>query len=161
VRAGIVAVLVLLLTAGPPGRLTAQVMDSVPKPHIPPLVHYGKWATLGASVALGAMAHAKNQDAEAIYGSLRRRCFDTPANCLIGADGRYLDPGSEALYDRTTRLDHQAARLLIGAEVSFAASAVGFVWELMHRRDKTPTIPFEPRVEQTPTATKVGLNFRF
>jgi hypothetical protein len=152
---------ILLVCACVPVRLCAQVVDTVPKPHFPALVHYGKWATLGASVALGAMAHAKNQDAEAVFRDLRQRCFDTPANCLVGADGRYLDPESEALYGRTTRLDHQAARLLIGAEVSFAATAVGFVWELMHRKDGTPTIPFEPRVEQTPTATRIGLTFRF
>lgn len=136
--------------------------DSAPRRRsAPPLVHYGKWVTLGSSIALGALAHAKNQDAKASFGTLRQRCFDVPVSCLVGGDGRYLDPGTEALYDETTRLDHQASRLLIGAEISFAASAVGFVWELMHRRDQTPTIPFEPRVEQTPSATRVSLTFRF
>ena len=146
---------------GPPDRLTAQVVDTVPKLHIPPVVHYGKWVALGSSVVLGVMAHSRNQDAEATYQSLRDRCFATPVSCLIGTDGRYLDPGSEGLYTETRRLDRQASRLLIGTEVTFVASAVGFVWELMHRKDTTPTIPFEPRVEQTSTATRVGVSFRF
>lgn len=124
-------------------------------------VHYGKWAALGGSVVFGVMAHSRNQDAEATYQSLRQRCFDSPVSCLTGTDGRYLDAASEELYTETRRLDRQASRLLVGAEVTFVASAVGFVWELMHRKDRTPTIPFEPRVEQTPTATKVGLTFRF
>ena len=138
-----------------------SAIDTVPKQPVPGYIHYGKWAALGGSVVLGVLAHSKNADAEATYQSLRQRCFDTPVDCLVGADGRYLDVSSEALYDRTRVLDHQASRLLIGAEVSFVASAAGFVWELMHRKDQTPTIPFEPRVEQTPTATRVGLTFRF
>jgi len=158
---GLVSVLAVLLTAGPPGRLTAQTPDSLITPRIPPAVHYGKWAALRGSVVLGALAHAKNSDAEATYQQLRQRCFDQPFDCLVGPDGRYLDASSEALYDRTRVLDRQASRLLIGAEVSFVASAAGFVWELMHRKDKTPTIPFEPRVEQTPTATRVSLTLRF
>ncbi|MBW8773103.1 MAG: hypothetical protein JF590_07440, partial [Gemmatimonadetes bacterium] len=152
---GVVALAVVLLAVGPPDRLTAQTPDSLRATRIPPAVHYGKWVALGGSAVLGVLAHSKNQDAEATYQSLKDRCFSNPANCLIGGDGRYLDASSEALYDRTRVLDHQAARLLIGAEASFIASAAGFVWELMHRQDRTPTIPFEPRVEQTPTATRV------
>lgn len=152
---------IMVLCACGPVRLCAQAPDTIPKPHIPPAVHYGKWVALGGSVVFGVMAHSRNQDAEATYRSLQDRCFDDPVSCLIGPDGRYLDPATEGLYTETRRLDRQASRLLIGAEVTFVASAAGFIWELMHRKDQTPTIPFEPRVEQTPTATKVGLTFRF
>jgi hypothetical protein len=157
----VVFAVVVLLTAGPPGRLTAQATDSLLTPRIPPVVHYGKWVALGGSMAFGVLAHSKNHDSEATYQSLKDRCFSAPANCLIGGDGRYVDPTSEGLYQQTRTLDRQASRLLIGAEVSFVASAAGFVWELMHRKDKTPTIPFEPRVETGPTSTRVSLTVRF
>jgi hypothetical protein len=131
------------------------------RPSVPPLVRYGKWIALGGAGALGYVANARNHDAEATYRSLRTRCFDVPFSCLIGPDGHYTDPVSEGLYTRTQRLDREASRYLIGAEVAVAAAAVGFVWELMHRQDRTPTIPFEPRVEQSSTSTRVGLTFRF
>ena len=150
-----------VLALWPPCCLAAQAPDSLVTPRISPAVHYGKWATLGGSVILGVLAHSKNQDAEATYQSLRDRCFADPVSCLVGADGRYLDAGTEGLYDRTRTLDRQASRLLIGAEVTFVASAVGFVWELMHRKDRTPTIPFEPRVEAGLTTTRVGVTVRF
>lgn len=147
-----------------PVRQSGEPSDTAPAPQrrsAPALVHYGKWAALGGSVVFGVLAHSRNQDAEATYQSLRDRCFADPVSCLTGTDGRYLDPASEGLYTETRRLDRQASRLLIGAEVTFVASAAGFLWELMHRKDRTPTIPFEPRVEAGSTATRVGVTVRF
>jgi hypothetical protein len=153
--------LVALFCAAAPLRLCAQSLDTIPKPRIPAYVRYGKWVALGAAAGLGATAYSRNQDAETTYETLRQRCFATPLACMLASNGTYTDPQNEALYDKTRTLDHQAARYLIGAELTFAGAAVGFVWELTHRHDKPHTIPFEPRVEQTSTATHLGLSVRF
>lgn len=144
-----------------PTRLSAQTPDSINRPRIPPVVRYGKWVALGGAAALGFVAHSRNQDADARYQALRDRCFDDPTFCQVGPNGHYLDPVSERLYTDTRRLDREAARFLISAEVAVAATAVGFVWEVMHREDRPPTIPFQPRIEAGLTTTRVGLTFHF
>lgn len=157
----IVVAALSFLCAAAPLRLSAQTIDTVPKPHVPSAVRYGKWLALGGAAVLGTMAHARNQDAEDNYQALRDRCFEVPNSCALDPNGQYVDPVSEGFYTETQRLDRQASRLLIGAEVALAATAVGFVWELLHRKDETPNIPFEPRVEAGMTATRVGVVVRF
>ena len=155
---GAAVMLALLLGAG--ARLSAQALDTIPKP-VPRVVHIGKWVALAGAATLGALAHDRSTAADASYDELRRRCFNDPVTCFTGPDGRYLDPVSEGLYQDANRLDHQATRLLIGAEVTFAAAAVGFIWELTKPRGPTGNIPFEPSVEATPRATRLGLVVRF
>lgn len=161
-RGRMTAIAILAATcAYAPARLCAQALDTIPKPRVPSLVRYGKWVALGGAAALGFVAHSRNQDAEARYQALRDRCFDDPTFCQVGPNGHYLDPVSERLYTDTRRLDREAARFLISAEVAVAATAVGFVWEVMHREDRPPTIPFQPRIEAGLTTTRVGLTFHF
>ena len=146
-------------SADPPIRPSA--LESVPKPRVPSYVRYGKWVALGGAVVLGYQANRSHQDANDSYQALRDRCFDIPLSCEIMPSGRYADPVSERLYLVTRDSDHRAARYLIGAEVSFAAAAVGFVWELLKREDRTPNVPFEPRLETGMTSTRVGVTVRF
>ena len=153
--------LALLLCVSAPLRLCAQTLDTVPKPRVPSFVRYGKWVALGGAIALGYQANQAHQDANDSYDTLRDRCFEIPLSCALRPDGRYADPVSERLYADTRGSDHRAARYLIGAEVSFAAAAVGFVWELLKREDRTPNIPFEPRVEAGAASTRVGVTVRF
>jgi hypothetical protein len=138
--------------------------DTAPAPQrrsAPAYVRYGKWVALGGAFALGYQADQSHQDANDSYQALRDRCFQFPLSCTLMPSGHYSDPVSERLYTDTRDSDHRAARFLVGAEVSFALAAVGFVWELVKREDRTPNIPFEPRVEATPTSTRVSLTFRF
>jgi hypothetical protein len=146
-------------SADPPMRPSA--IDTVPKPRVPSYVRYGKWVALGGAFALGLRANALHQDANESYQTLRDRCFQDTFACSQLPDGRYADPVSERLYADTRDRDHQAARYLIGAEVSFALAATGFIWELLKHEDRTPNIPFEPRVEAGATTTRVGVAFRF
>ena len=148
------------LCVAAPLRLCAQVVDTVPK-RAPAVVHYGKWVALAGVVALGAGAKINNDRAEESYDELQAYCFNSPTSCVIGPGGGYLDPTAEALYDETTMLDRRAGRYLIAAEVTFAVAVAGFVWELVDRKEHPPNIPFEPRVEYTPVATKVGVSVRF
>ena len=158
-RLGIV--LVLVASALHTGPLAGQVVDTVPKPHVPAVVHYGKWVALAGVVALGAGAKVNNDRAEESYDDLQAYCINSPASCVVGPGGGYIDPAAEALYDETTMYDRRAGRYLIAAEVTFAAAVAGFVWELIDRKENPKTIPFEPRVEYTPVATKVGVSVRF
>lgn len=151
---------VVLFCASAPLRLCAQTPDSLNLPHVPAVVHYGKWATLAGSIYLGVTAQQRHADANDTYNALRASCNSTPTGCSL-VSGRYSDPGNEVLYQETRRLDHQAARYLIGAEALFAASAAGFVWDLIESRPRQRNIPFHPRVEPTEGATRVSLTIRF
>ncbi|HEX7918475.1 MAG TPA: hypothetical protein VF454_03680 [Gemmatimonadales bacterium] len=153
--------LALLLCVSAPLRLCAQTTDTIPKPRVPSYVRYGKWVALGGAIALGYQANQSHQDANDSYQTLRDRCFSTPLACEIMPSGRYADAVSEQLYLVTRDRDHRAARYLVGAEVSFAAAAAGFVWELLKREDRTPNVPFEPRIEAGATSTRGGLTVRF
>jgi hypothetical protein len=154
-------VLLIALAILPTCQLASQTLDTVPKPRVPAVVHYGKWVALAGVVALGAGAKVNNDRAEESYDELQGYCFASPASCVTGPGGGYIDPTAEALYDETTMHDRRAGRYLIAAEVTFAVVVAGFVWELVERKENPPTIPFEPRVEYTPRATKVGVSLRF
>lgn len=152
--------LTLLLGVSASRPLSAQTPDSLHLPRISPTVHYGKWLALGGATALGFVSAGRHHDANAAYNTLQSRCDADPTGCqLVG--GKYVDPVNEGLYQDTRRLDHQAARFLIGAETLFAGAALGFVWELMHHHDEPRNIPFEPRVERVEGRTQVGMNVRF
>lgn len=148
------------VSADPPVRPSAADSITVRR-GVPPLVRYGKWVALGGAFALGLRANALHQDANDSYRTLQDRCFQVALSCTLLPDGRYIDPVNERLYSETRDRDHQAGRYLVGAEVSFALAAVGFVWELLKRKDRTPNIPFEPRVETTARETRVGVAVRF
>ena len=159
-RGRTLAILALLLCASAPVRLCAQTPDSLTIPRVPPTIRYGKWLALGASIGSALLADQRHRDANAAYDALQARCDATPSGCVVSG-GRYVDPVDEGLYQDTRRLDHQAARYLIGAEALFVASAAGFVWELMHHHDEPRNIPFAPRVERTDRTTEVGVSVRF
>ena len=149
-----------VMCASAPARLCAQTPDSLAIPRVSPTVHYGKWLALAGAAGGAVLAEQRHQDANRAFATLRGRCDATPSGCaLVG--GQYADPVNEALYQDTRRLDHQAARYLTGAEVLFAASAAGFIWELMHRHSEPKNIPFAPRVERTGDRTQLGMSFRF
>ena len=150
--------------------LHCQTQDSIriesaapqrPSAAAPALVRYGKWVALGGAFALGYQANQLHQDANDSYQALRDRCFEVPSACILTPGGRYADPVSERLFADTHDNDRRAARYLIAAEVSFAAAAAGFIWELLQREDRTPNIPFEPRVDAGMTSTRIGITVRF
>jgi len=151
---------IALLCACAPVRLSAQLVDTVPK-RTSFIIRYGKWAGLAASIGLGLKARDRNMLAESAYDQLNDRCFDTPESCITGPNGRYLDRTSETLYGRTVAYDKQASQFLIAAEVTFVASVALFVYDLTDRQDRPPNIPFAPSVEYTPRGTNVGMRFAF
>jgi hypothetical protein len=154
------AALLVALAILPSCPLGAQALDTIPK-HSSFAIRYGKWAVLGASVGLGLLARERNVQAESAYDELNDRCFDVPESCITGPNGKYLDPASERLYRNTLAYDQQASQFLIAAEVTFVVSVALWVYDLTGREDRPANIPFEPTVEYTPRATKVGMAVRF
>ena len=65
---------------------------------IPPLVKYGKWGVLASSIGLGLLASKAHHRADATFQELESSCIVDSTRCATGADGHYLDPQSEALY---------------------------------------------------------------
>ena len=155
-----IAAVSLAACAYAPMRLCAQTPDSLAIPRVAPTIRYGKWLALGGSLAAAFLADQRHRDANAQYDALQSRCDATPSGCVVSG-GRYVDPVDEGLYQDTRRLDHQAARYLVGAEALFAASAAGFVWELMHHHDEPRNIPFAPRVERSADRVQLGMSVRF
>ena len=155
------AFLVIVTFCAPaPLRLSAQTPDSLTIPRVAPAIRYGKWVALGGAVGLGVLAARKHDDANTAYNTLRARCDATPEGCLLSG-GTYVDPVNEALYQRTRRLDHQAARCLVGTETLSATAALGFLWELYHHTGAPKNIPFDLQVAPGATSTRVTVALSF
>ncbi|HXE57268.1 MAG TPA: hypothetical protein VNK43_04650 [Gemmatimonadales bacterium] len=128
---------------------------------VSPLVTYGKWVVLGAAAGMNVLAARAHDRADDAYDELRRRCVPDPDLCDLAPNGRYLDPGSEALYQRSLRYDRQARAWLIAGETALLGAAVMFVWELTRPKGPPENIPFEPEVSSRDGRTRLGLRVAF
>src|SRR5262245_32340451 len=119
--------ILLLLTLGLlPAAAAAQSAPTRSKPWFVPLAHYGKWVTLAGAAALLTQGALRHGDANDDYDVLIRRCRDAPVLCDKQASGAYVDPGSEALYQRTIVLDQTARNWIVAGEVSLLLSGTMF-----------------------------------
>jgi hypothetical protein len=139
------------------GVLPAQTAPAS-APHRPPaLVRYGKWAALGlaaGSLYLGAATH---HDADRAYSDLLDYCRAS-GPCPIGLDGRYTNPGAEALYRRVRDRDRAARIWLVGGQVALLTSAALFLVDLQHGGEP-PNIPFAPYVAAGRFGTHLGVRW--
>jgi hypothetical protein len=163
---GQLSALVLFFCATAPLRLSAQepLRTDAPaqlRPGVPPVVRFGKWATLAGSVFFGISAYNAHQDAESSYDELLDRCRTVDFSCLLDENNTYLDPVSERLYDDSQAADRRAARSLIASEVLFVATAAGFIWDLTHRTEEPENIPFVPRITQSRSETRISWSLSF
>ncbi|NIU52214.1 MAG: hypothetical protein GWN08_18330 [Gemmatimonadetes bacterium] len=118
-----------------------------------PLPSYGgwvtitKWATLAASVGLGAWGFKLNDDADDIISNLERICQEQPTNCRSrNPDGSYTDPTLESMFQRALDKDDRARTALVASQLFFGASVVLFIVDF--QRDEGPdNIPYEPDEE--------------
>lgn len=150
------AALALILAAGP---LTAQ--EPAPRSSSPALIKYGKWATLGASIAMNILAARAHSDADDAFDVITRTCVPDPTRCDTGPNGRYLDPFIEGKYQRSLSRDRAARGWLIGGETLLVGTAAMFIWELTRSRTRPANIPFEPQVTTRGDRTEVGVRFAF
>jgi hypothetical protein len=122
----------------------------------PAPIKYGKWLLLGGSLGLNIAAAGAHEDADRAFDTLRERCTVNEALCTI-ADGSYLNPESEALYQESLQLDRRSRRLLIGGEAALLGAAALFVWEFARPRGRPENIPFEPTVSHRNGVTRLGM----
>ncbi len=147
--------LIALLIAATPAGAAAQGGK--------PLIKYGKWAVLAASIGMNILAADAHNDADRVFERISGRC--APPNtdrCTIAASGAYMDPVTEGLFQESLRLDTRAQRWLIAGEAALLGATVLFVWELMQSDDAPPDIdPFTPVVRELRDGVGVGFEIRF
>jgi hypothetical protein len=126
-------------------------------------IHYGKWLSAGAAVALTVMGAREHSYSRHDWDRLLVICRSADAACARGTDGRYLRSDAELLYQSSLYYDRRANRRLLGAQGALLVTAAMFILDLRGRTDEPDNIPFRPfrvSVESTGGA-QVGLNFSF
>ena len=129
-----------------------------------PAVHYGKWLTAGATVALTYFAQREHRQSRRDWDDLLAICRSAQDACELGSDGRYLRNDAEFLYERAQYYDRRANHRLLGAQASLLATAALFILDLHPGRQGPDNIPFVPlRVTAEPTGegARVGFQLRF
>jgi hypothetical protein len=156
-----------------PGLVAAQ--DSAPRRHDAllqdvqratwrrPTVHYGKWLTAGAAVALTAMAAHEHSRSRRDWNQLLDICRAADDACARRPDGRYVRPDAEALYQGALAYDRRANRRLFGAQASLLVTAALFILDL-RPGDGPDDIPFAPlrvAIEPGRRGALLGVQVRF
>jgi hypothetical protein len=173
---------VLALTA--PARLLPQELDSVPRPtfHVArptsqvardvratwdvkrATVHWGKWLAAAGAVGFTLMGSHEHENSNREFERLLALCRADSVDCLLGPDGRYVDPASERLYQASIRHDRRARARLIAGQASLLVAAGLFVADLVHEADAPGNKPFAPLNVAADVRTgdaRVGLRLTF
>lgn len=148
----------LLLAALLLSPAAASAQDHRPSP---PLVKWGKWALLAGSVGMNLLAADAHDEADDVFAQIEARCAGDASLCFAGDDGRYLDAGTEALYQQSLRHDRRARAWLIGGQGALVGAAALFIWEFTRPKALPENIPFDPELEVTARETRLRLNLAF
>jgi len=127
-------------------------------------VHYSKWLTAGAAVALTVMGAHEHSYSRRDWNSLLVICRSADNACARANNGRYVDSNAEFLYQRSLYYDRRANRRLLGAQGTLLVTAALFILDLRGRNDDPDNIPFRPlrvSVEPATGAARVGLTLSF
>lgn len=127
----------------------------------PPLVKYGKWATLAASVAMNLLAAQAHNKADDAFRVITLACVQDTSRCATLSDGSYADPFLEQKFQESLHQDRSARRWLIGGASALVGTGVMFIWELTRSKTRPGNIPFEPQVGQRNGQTEIGVTFSF
>jgi hypothetical protein len=126
-----------------------------------PVVKYGKWLLVAGSIGMNYFAVRSHNRAEDAFDALEAQCLANHDRCALGAQGQYIDPEIEGLYQTSLRQDRVARGWLIGGETALAGAAALFIWELARPKGRPRNIPFEPEVRSMRGGTGVGLRMVF
>ena len=128
-----------------------------------PLVKYGKWVALAASIGFNIAAADAHNDANRSFDRIDARCAaPNGLRCELEQSGRYVDPVTEQVYQETLALDEKATRWLIAGEAALLGATALFVWELTRSVDSPPeNEPFAPVVQQFSNGVGLGFQVRF
>ena len=127
-------------------------------------MHYGKWLTAGAAVALTVMGAHEHSYSRRDWDQLLVICRSADNACARGSDGRYLRSDAEFFYLRSLYYDRRANRRLLGAQGTLLVTAALFILDLRGRNDEPDNIPFSPvrvTVNQTRNGALVGIRIAF
>ena len=127
----------------------------------PPLIKFGKWGLLAASVAMNLLARDAHQRADEEFEFVTDACAVDRTRCTTLPDGSYADPVLEAHYQSSLDYDSKARTWLVGGQTALVAAAVGFIWELTRPKGRPDNVPFEPEVSERDGATRVGFRVSF
>jgi len=163
-RTPLIALALAALAAPPP--VAAQ---APPRPAPTPslgrtAIHYGKWLTAGAAVALTVMGAHEQTYSRRDWDNLLVICRSADDACTRGTDGRYVRSDAEFFYQRSLYYDRRANRRLLGAQGTLLVTAALFILDLRGRNDEPDNIPFRPlrvSVEPATGAARVGLTLSF
>ena len=134
-----------------------------------PIIHWGKWVTLGAALGLTVAAVVQHDHAQDRWNELQALCRDDNQACALTSSGTYdtSTPNgyqAELLYEETVYYDHLARRRLVLGQVSLLASVGMFVLEFKRRQLAPPNIPLHGLrmlIEPTGGAGRGGARFGF
>jgi hypothetical protein len=118
-----------------------------------------KWSTLAAATAAGIFGFIESARADDRYSEHESLCEENRADCLLRtADGAYVDPSFESIFQSVRRHDRRAHYALIAGQVGLASSVVLFLLDLGNARPPRdiPWVPQELNVQRRPGAVSVG-----
>jgi len=168
--------LVMIFALATAGRVTAQ-QDSASRRHDATsqapgqrdtfrraVVHYGKWLPVAAAVALTAMGAHEHANSKREFDRLRAVCRANNTDCLIGPDGRYLNPATEQLYQTSVHFDRRARRRLLAGQGALIVAAGLFIADLRRHAggpENKPLAPLEVSGDVVEGGARVGLRVSF
>jgi hypothetical protein len=122
------------------------VQDPTPRgrPFVVDVAHWGKWATLGATIGFQVGSTTEQRRADRLQDELRDRCVNDPPACTVTQpDGAYLNADTESLYQRGVDADRAARRYMLLGQLSLLTSVALFVIDLRHGDGAGPdNVPF-------------------
>jgi len=110
-------------------------------PTASPIIHWGKWVTLGAAIGFTVAAVVQHNHAQDYWNQLQRLCTTNNQACMLGSDGRYQAYEAELLYQQTIYYDHLARHRIVIGQLNLLASVGMFVLEFKRRELAPPNIP--------------------
>lgn len=123
------------------------------------LIHNGKWLTAAGVAAFTVVAATEHRRSRRDWNSLLTICRSAQDACAVAADGRYVRPDAEALYQRSREYDRRANRWLVGAQASLIATTALFIIDL--RPGQGPeNIPFPSQIRVGSVSGGAGVEMR-
>jgi len=108
------------------------------------LVRYGRWVTAAGALALTLLSVQQHERAEDHWDQLNRICRYDNAACVVGADGRYVNPTAETEYQATLDYDRRARRRLVGGQIALAVTVGLFIIDVGRGGAGPGNIPLAP-----------------
>jgi len=128
------------------------------------VVHYGKWLAAGGAVAFTVMGAHEHAQSNREFNQLLALCRRDNANCLLGADGTYVDPAAEQQYQSSIHFDRRARLRLMAGQATLLVAAGLFIADLTHRAGGPVNKPFAPlkvTVDERTGGALVGVRVTF